>query len=117
MKHNPTRRIALLGALALTTAGAPTLAAAGDPIYAAIMAHRTALAVFIAAPSEQTFVPVSAALDAMVTTVPTTMPGCGALLDYIRHPERTDYPGPELFPEGFEAAVRESLRVALARMV
>jgi hypothetical protein len=96
-----------------------------DPIMFAIKRHREAFAAFLAAPVQWAgnhFEFLAAereaereAAEELMATVPTTMHGVIALLDCLHGFER-ELPLHEwhiAFPVGFEAAVRENVRVAL----
>jgi hypothetical protein len=84
-----TRR-ALIAGLAVLPAFATTTVASVDPIFAAIERHRAAMRALedidkLAEPdayaeAEQE---IAAAYDAMLATVPQTVPGCMALLDHM----------------------------------
>jgi hypothetical protein len=134
MKH-PTRRTAMLAALAGLAVPLPgeiavphrnfPAGAGADPFYAAIQAQRRAWANFEASVLEDRdpeLAPTYAALDmafsqtdALAATVPTTLAGVVALLEYL-HRFESVIPPDDWFdglPGGFETKVRESVRVVL----
>jgi hypothetical protein len=85
-----TRRTIIAGLAALPAVSAPVAASLDDPIFAAIERHRAALSAlenideqaepdaFAEAQEE-----MGAAYDAMLATVPQTVPGCRALVDHL----------------------------------
>jgi hypothetical protein len=118
MSKSQTRRTALasLATLAAAPAGAMAAKPPADPILAAIERHREAFAAFEAAPSWGGDCCAEGeanreAAEALASAVPTTMQGTVALLDYLRDFERLmpliDWH--DGLPDGFEAAVRESI--------
>jgi hypothetical protein len=107
MTHNPTRRTALLGALALAAPLAADIRS--DPIYAAIERHRGAAATFASAPSEASAAAAYAAADTLARTESSTMAGMMHVLDYAADLDGDDLPG------DFADNLLASLRVALAR--
>jgi hypothetical protein len=136
-------RRALVAGAAITTAALPVAsipaAALADPIYAAIEAHKAKNAVFRAACAQVYDGPpcrdeeeagVHAALDAesaaaraMFLTVPTTLAGIAALVDYVVGQETAGTEmlnlimDPDVLNEEGAAALLQTLNVALARLV
>jgi hypothetical protein len=108
---NPTRR-SLFAAFASLT---PT-AGADDPIYSAIERHRAA---WSAVASDATHEVQRAAAEALAATVPASRAGIRALIGYLRDLESSLPRNSDLYnamPDGFEAAVRENIRVALTSL-
>jgi hypothetical protein len=116
-----TRRTALASLTSLAAVPLAAVAHAGeppDPIMPAIAHHRAAFAAFEAVPSPAAgdFGPTSPwsvagnanreAAEALASTVPTTMQGVVALLDYLHDFERLLPPidWHDGLPDGFEAA-------------
>jgi hypothetical protein len=101
--------------LIINTAGAV------DPIFAAIERHRAAWNAAEAAMDDVSRHHVErAAAEALAATVPRSKAGVEALVGYLRDLERSlPQNSPDLcdaMPDGFEAAVRENVRVALKAM-
>ena len=115
MTITPTRR-GLFSAFASLT---PT-AGAVDPIFAAISRHRAAWNAAEAAMNDVSRHHVErAAAEALAATVPASRAGVEALVGYLRDLERSLPRNDNLhdtMPDGFEAAVRESIRIALKAM-
>jgi hypothetical protein len=118
-----TRRTALgsLPSSLASLAASPLMAGDApvpDQVMAAIERHRAAFAAFEAAPSEVSHGAAADAAEALASTVPTTIEGVIALLDHLRDFERL-LPLDEWhdgLPDGFEAAVCESVRISLKAM-
>jgi hypothetical protein len=116
MTSTPTRRGLFSAFASLTPA-----AGAVDPIFAAISRHRAAWNAAEAAMDDVSRHHVErAAAEALAATVPASRAGIRALLGYLRDLERSlPQNSPDLYgamPDGFEAAVRENIRVALKAM-
>ena len=92
-----------------------------DPIFAAISRHRAAWNAAEAAMDDVSRHHVErTAAEALAATVPASRAGIRALLGYLRDLERSlPQNSPDLYdamPDGFETAVRDSIRVALKAM-
>jgi hypothetical protein len=95
-----------------------------DPIFAAIEQHRGALATYIEAgwadegQGERALKLADKLLEAMVRTIPTTLGGVAALLDYVAQLEAmepTTYC--DQWPDLFECAMRRTIRIAIGKLL
>jgi hypothetical protein len=121
MKHDPTRRGALLGALALAAPLPETLSGSQpiDPIMLAIAHSRAAFEAFAAAPNDSTYLNMMGMLKALPGTKPSTLAGVIGLLDYMHDLEADHRFGPEGWPDDpndVQAELIENVRTALAKM-
>jgi hypothetical protein len=111
---NPTRRGLFAAFASLTPAGA------ADPIFAAIERHRAAWNAAEAAMNDVSRHQVErTAAEAVAATVPASRAGVVALVGYLRDLERSLPRNDDLYgamPDGFEAAVRENIRLALTAL-
>jgi|HubBroStandDraft_4_1064222.scaffolds.fasta_scaffold133217_2 hypothetical protein len=113
MTDTPTRR----GLFAPLASVAP---AGDDPIHAAIARHRAAWSAAEAAMNDVSRHEVErTAAEALAATVPASRAGVGALVGYLHGLERSFPRNSDLYdamPDGFEAAVRENIRLALTSL-
>jgi hypothetical protein len=113
MTSTPSRR-------ALFAAFASVAPAGDDPIYAAIERHRAAWSAAEAMLNDVGRHEVErTAAEALTATVPRSKAGVVALVGYLRDLERSLPRNSDLcdaMPDGFEAAVRENIRLALTSL-
>jgi hypothetical protein len=116
MTSTPTRR-SLFAALASLT---PAAGAGDDPIMPAIERHRAAWSAAEAAMNDVSRHEVErTAAEALAATVPRSKAGVEALVGYLCDLERSLPRNSDLYdamPDGFEAAVRENIRLALTSL-
>lgn len=132
MSATSTRRAILAGAATLPALSVPAIAAAADPIFAAIERHRQAEAAFTAACHAMDNAPslegaealVGARLDRAVQEytvltgmTPTTVAGCAALLRYIEaHEAKYRHEGVVLFSDSGSDEIRTAGKSLLSRI-
>ena len=113
MTDTPTRRSLFAPLASVAPAG-------DDPIHAAIERHRAAWNAAEAAMNDVSRHEVErTAAEAVAATVPASRAGVEALVGYLRGLERSLPRNDNLcgaMPEGFEAAVRENIRLALTSL-